>query len=81
MFLKIGEKMNKKDRNYDLYAQKALKSLPHTFRAYAITRLVELGYHPNDIKSVSGHSGIAMVDYYNKHEGNIKDLTKLLIGD
>lgn len=51
----------------------------HYFRSYAVSRLIELGYHPNDIMSVTGHTDTRMIDYYNKTIGNVKNLTSLLM--
>lgn len=51
----------------------------HTFRAYVVSRLIELGYHANDIKSVTGHTDTRMVDYYNKKKGKITGLLNLLM--
>lgn len=52
---------------------------PHMLRASAITSLLKMGYHSDQIMSVSGHSNPAMVLYYDKTpiEDNITKEIKL----
>lgn len=53
---------------------------PHTLRATAITLLMKMGYHSDQVTKVSGHSTTAQVMYYDKtpEEENITTMTRLI---
>ena len=52
---------------------------PHTLRTSAITSLIKMGYHSDDIMKISGHANPAAVLYYDKsaEEENITKDVKL----
>jgi len=52
---------------------------PHCFRKYVISKLISSGHTSESIKSVSGHSNAAMVDYYGDQVVEIKDLKRKLM--
>lgn len=52
---------------------------PHTFRKYVANRLQELGFSAEEIKTITLHSGIGMVEYYIGKKETIKNTKKLLL--
>lgn len=85
-FISISGHLSRKTA-WDIIKKAAIRVLnrwdisSHTFRKYVTDRLSQLGYSAEEIKTITLHASIGMVEYYTSKRETVQGTKNLLLGE